>query len=532
MPSHRVSPVTICAALTAMTALIGTAGPALAAALPASVPVPGSVTQVRGLNGCYTSTGESTAGAGTCRAIRGGGGATTVAVSPDGRFAYVVGYGQLSSVAAESRPVLAVFSRDTKTGVLSQLVGKAGCFSDGGASQDGLNQCTKARDLGTGDATSIAISADGRFLYVASQNEVSGVDVGGIAIFSRNLKTGKLRQLPGTLGCISANGSSNEGPGTCEVGREVDLVSNVHITPDQKYLYASDYASQPHSGIAIFRRNTKTGALHQLAGKQGCITDNGTTDQSGSTVVCRAMPNIGSPWDIVTAGNKFVYIPDRDNDLVQAFKRDAKGGLVPLRGTGGCVSDDGESPLGPFSCVDGRGLFDVERAVLSRNGAFIYTNGYAAPSPIAVLNRNRRTGLLSQRNGRQACISADGETGDSDWRCRTDAALAGGYAGTLSPDGRTLYYAESGLGSSEPSALAIFRVDRVNGNFSPLPGTLGCVTYDGSSAAGPGTCQTAPAISGAYQVTTAGDGADVYVAVESGSSAANFGGVDFLHAVP
>jgi DNA-binding beta-propeller fold protein YncE len=500
---------------------------------PAAGPAPGSVTQVSGKNGCYTDTGASSAGAKTCRAIRGGSDATTVAISPDGRFAYVVGYGLSNDPdPALGGPVLAAFSRNTKTGVLTQLRGKAGCLSQDGASQNGLGQCTKARDLGSGDAISIAISSNGRFLYVASQYDDSGTAVGGIVIFRRSLKTGRLLQLAGTLGCITADGSSNKGPGTCAVGREVDDISAVHITPDQKYLYASNYDSQPYSGIAIFRRNLNTGALRQLAGREGCITDNGMTPQSGGKQVCRAMPNVGSPWDVATPGNKFVYIPDRDNDLVQAFRRDAQGGLVPLTGKGACVSDSGSSPLGAGSCVAGRGLFDVERAVPSQNGAFIYTNGFSEPSPIAVLDRNQKTGLLSQRTGRAACVSADGTTGDNPaLHCRIDPALGGGYAGALSPDGKTLYYAEYGNGGGTLSSLAVFRVNKVSGSFSPLPGKLGCVTYNGSDAAGAGKCKVAPALQRAYQVAIAPGGVDVYVAVEA-TTGSSFGGIDFLRAVP
>jgi len=507
------------AALAAAAALL--AGPAQALAGPGSARVIGSVRQVAGLNGCYTDDGSSASGGpASCRRIRGGGDSTTLVVSPDGRFAYLDGYGSGGGNPAEAVPVLSVFSRDARTGVLHQLAGKAGCLSDSGGSPAGLHTCTSVRDLSTGDATSIAISADGRFVYVASQYEPSqGHEVGGIAVFSRSLKTGILRELAGKAGCVTANGSSNKGPGTCARAREVDDVSNVHITPDQKYLYASNYDGQPYSGIAIFRRNAETGALTQLAGKEGCITAGGVTAQSKVTQICRAMPNIGSPWDVATPGNTFAYIPDQSDNLVQAFWRDAKGGLKPLTGTGACVSDTGSSPLGPNTCVAGRGLYDVERAVLSKNGAHLYTNGYTAPSPIAVLDRNRTTGLLSQRSGAAACYSVDGTTGDSALSCRTDAALGGGYAGALSPSGQRLYYAEYGSGGFS-GGLVVFRVVRDSGRFAELGGKLGCVTSDGKDAAGPGMCQRGRAVGGAYQVFVYGS--DVYLASSSENGVALF----------
>jgi WD40-like Beta Propeller Repeat/LVIVD repeat len=505
------------AAGTPASAGVGSARVAPAAAL-------GSVHQLPGKNGCYTADGSSDGTPGLCRKVRGNGQASTIVIAPGGRFAYVDGYGDRTAAThAEKLPVLSVFARNPGTGALTQLPGKSGCFSDSGFSQNGAHQCTKARDIGSGDATSIAISSDGRFVYVASQNETaSSKAYGGIAVFSRNTRTGTLRQLPGKLGCVSASGLSNAGRHTCTAGREVDDTSSLHITPDQKYLYASNYDSPPHSGIAVFRRSPATGALVQLAGKEGCVTDNGRTLQSGSKVVCRAMPNIGAPWDVATPGNRFAYIPDRNNDLVQAFRRDSKGGLIPLKGKGACVSDSGSSPLGTNTCVQGRGLFDVERAVLSKNTRFIYTNSYSAPSPIAVLNRNVHTGLLSERSGPSACISGNGSTGDSALTCRVGRAIDGGYAGILSPDGRTLYYAEDGTGSPADSGLVIFRVSPATGAFSQLAGTAGCVTPDGSSQAGPGTCHAGRAVEGGYQVALGSGGRFLYLAASGADGVAAF----------
>ena len=514
----KLRPVAL-ASVAGLATLLVTPGTALAS----PQPVTGSVTQVAGLNGCYTTAGSSTAGAGTCRNIRGGNGSTSIVISPDGRSAYLVGYGFHNTSGV---PVLSVFRRDGSTGVLHQLAGKKGCFSRDGSSEDGAGTCTNARNLDSGDAASLTISRDGRFVYVASQFELPGnVRVGGIAVFRRSLSDGSLHQLKGKLGCLSATGQSEDGPGTCAVARELDSVSNVHITPDQKYLYASVYDAPPHSGIAIFRRSTANGTLRQLKGKDGCVTDDGTTGQSGAMVVCRAMPNLGDPWDVATPDNRFAYVPDKSHNLVQAFRRNSAGGLVPVTGKGGCVSDTGASPLGAGTCVNGRGLADVERAVLSKNKRFIYTNSFVNPAPIAVLNRSLLTGKLSQRGGTAACVSRDGTSGDTTETCRNGRALSGGYAGVLAPNGRTLYFAEYGQ-SGNGNGLVIFRVAPKAGGFRQLASTLGCVTADGSSEDGAGTCATARAVGGAYQVALASGGRDVYLAAYGGD------GVALFHATP
>jgi hypothetical protein len=474
----------------------------------------GSVHQASGKNGCYTSDGSSEAGADTCHNIRGGEGSTTLTISPDGHFAYLVGYGNSESNVPP--PVLSIFHRNNKNGKLQQLPGKSGCFSHDGSSEDGPDTCTKARDLDSGDATSIVISRDGRSLYVASQYSPSPKDIGGIAVFKRNLKTGTLRQPRGKAGCVVAVAYKN-----CAVAREVDDTSNLQITPDQKYLYASNYDNPPHSGIAIFKRNAESGTLRQLSGSNGCVTDAGTTVQSGTTKVCRAMPNLSSPWDVATPDNHFAYIPAAYNNinLVQAFKRNAKGGLIPLKGKGGCVSDTATSPAG--QCVKGHGLSNPERALLSKNKSFIYVGSYQPPSPIVVLNRNLKTGLLSERRGLAACISLDGNTGDGIGSCRDGRAINGEYAGAITPDGRTLYFSEY-----TADALASFRLSPKTGAFSQLRGKFGCVTPDGSSEEGSATCQKGRAIAGAYQVELGSGGRDVYV------SAYNDNGVALFHAAP
>jgi 6-phosphogluconolactonase (cycloisomerase 2 family) len=470
----------------------------------------GSVHQAPGKAGCYSADGSSAAGPATCRNIRGGTEATTLTISPDARFAYLVGYGHAFTPPLVP-PVLSAFRRNPRNGALHQLSGKSGCFSIDGSSEDGPNTCYKARDLNTGDATSIVISRDGRFLYVASQLTQSTTEVGGIAVFARNLTTGKLHQLKGKAGCVTAVAYKG-----CAIAREVTAVSNLHFSPDHKYLYASDYDSPPHSGIAIFKLDSKNGTLHQLKGKNGCLSDDGTTIPSGLTKVCRAMPNLSDPWDIATPDNRFAYVPAAYNNtnLVQAFKRTAQGGLVPVKGKRSCVSDTGLSPAG--SCVHGRGLFNPERAVLSKNDRFLYVASYMSPSPIAVLNRNPKTGLLSERPGTAACISLTGASGDGS-TCRNGRALDGAYAGALSPNGKTLYFPEF-----SSNALVIFRISPKTGAFKQLRGKFGCVTPDGSSEDGAHTCEKGRAIEGAYQVALASKGHDVYVAGSNGNGVALF----------
>jgi hypothetical protein len=468
----------------------------------------GSVKQVPGKDGCYTTDGASEDGAGTCRKIRGGGENTTVTLSPDARFAYIVGYG-----AGTTNPVLSILRRSKSDGTLRQLPGKAGCFSRDGSSLDGAGTCRRARLLDTGDGHSLAISRDGRFLYGASQDN----DAAGVTIFKRNRDSGKLRQLSGKRGCIDPDGAHG-----CAKGREVDDSASVHISPDQRFLYVSNYNSAPTGGIAVFRRNLRNGTLHQLSGKDGCVTQDGTTDTTGTAHPCRAAAGLDEVFEVGAPDNRFVYAPNRTDDLVPVLKRNGRGGLVQLPGKAGCISDTGASSAGPGTCRKGHGLDDAERVVPSKGGRFLYIQGFNGDvTAMAVLRRNLKDGSLSEAAGPNSCISQDGSGVDGANTCQDGRALDGGYAGDLSADGKTLYYTERSAGS-----LVIVRVNPKQRTFHQLPGKLGCVTSDGSSEDGAGTCMDGRAVSRAYEATVGPGGRDVYLASE-----ADNGGIALFHAV-
>ena len=69
------------------------------------------------------------------------------------------------------------------------------------------------------ETESAIVSPDGRNVYVGSYPN-SGAGLGaGFAIFKRNTKTGALTQLSGKPGCLTTDGSSNAGAGTCTEAR-------------------------------------------------------------------------------------------------------------------------------------------------------------------------------------------------------------------------------------------------------------------------------------------------------------------------
>lgn len=127
----------------------------------------GALRQAAGAAGCVAEGGAS----GCARAF-GLRGARGVAVSPDGRSVYAGAY---------SASAVTSFSRNAVTGALEQLQGRAGCvsYSRTAGAKAQTPGCAPAR--GVKQAWSVAVSADGRFVYTG----VGGDGNSGLAVFRR-----------------------------------------------------------------------------------------------------------------------------------------------------------------------------------------------------------------------------------------------------------------------------------------------------------------------------------------------------------
>jgi DNA-binding beta-propeller fold protein YncE len=179
-------------------------------------------------------------------------GPASVAVSSDGRNVYIA--------SAEGGGAIAAFARDSMTGALRQLPGRAGCVN-----RRGRACCARGRALSV--PMSVAVSRDGRNLYVASLLS------DGVAVFARDPVTGALRQLPGRRGCVSRRG--REG---CARGRALETPESVTVRPDDRNVYVASTVSRHTSGnssrdaVSVFARDSMTGALRQLRGRAGCVS--------------------------------------------------------------------------------------------------------------------------------------------------------------------------------------------------------------------------------------------------------------------
>jgi DNA-binding beta-propeller fold protein YncE len=399
----------------------------------------GELSQKQGPAGCISLSGAE--GCARATAIDG---TIDVVVSPDGRNAYVAGFGS---------DTVATFDRDPATGALSQKPGTDACIAEVGS----RDKCAPAHGLN--GAAGLAISPDGRNLYVAA------LESDAVAVLDRNPATGVLTQDGAPGGCISQAGADG-----CAPGRALDGPGSVTVSADGRNVYVTSAFA---NAVAAFRRDA-AGDLAQLPGAAGCISEDGTGG------ACEDGRGLLDPLDLAASPDGAnVYVAALGSDSLAVFVRDpATGSLaqasdraglndpngVTLSPDGGSVYvttsgalmgvfDRGASGTLTFNscltekgsggvCVATPGMDGASDVAVSPDGASVYLAGNRS---LLSFDRNAVTRALTQKPG---CISSDGTGG----ACQVGRGMTGIESGlTVSPDGRSVY-----LTAGETDAIAIF----------------------------------------------------------------------------
>lgn len=180
-----------------------------------------------------------------CRRVRGIRTARSITLSADGRFAYVAAIDE----------AVGVFRR-LPAGGLRQLRGRAGCITNARRNPS----CAPARGLF--GPHRVTLSPDGRFAYLASKRRAGAG--GALDVFRRDPRSGRLRQLAGAAGCLTEGGPA---PG-CGGARAVEGGHQVLLDRGGRTLIVS---SDRGAGLAVFRRDARTGRVQQLRGARGCL---------------------------------------------------------------------------------------------------------------------------------------------------------------------------------------------------------------------------------------------------------------------
>jgi sugar lactone lactonase YvrE len=369
-----------------------------------------------GLNGCIDPPQDSL------------GNARSVAVSPDGRSLYVAAFAGDSVTA---------FTRDPHTGALAFQ----GCIANGGA-----NGCIDPAIDSLSGATGVAVSPDGKSVYVATYAGAS------VTHLTRDISTGFLTYQ----GCI-ANGSANG----CIDPPQDSLAGafGVAVSPDNQSIYVA-------SVVGDLARDTSGGLTHGFIGYQGCIANGGANG-----CVDPPQDSLGVASGIaVSPDNKSVYVASDAGQSVTHLTRDTSGGLTHgFIGYQGCVAD-----LGANGCVDPPqdslgGAFGV--AVSSDNQS-VYVASLRANS-ITHLTRDISTGLI----GYQGCIANGGANGCVD---PPQDSLANALELAVSPDGKSVYAAAADANSLTAFATALPSA-KCAGREATVVGTAGRDRLKGTS---------------------------------------------------
>jgi 6-phosphogluconolactonase (cycloisomerase 2 family) len=360
----------------------------VAAATPASVtsfgvaPGNGLLQQLNLGAGCLASVAQD--GCGEARALEG---ASAIVVSPDNLHVYV---------ASATAGAVTSFARQPN-GSLVQLAGVAGCISS-----TALTGCSSAQSLGGADA--LAISPDGRFVYVAAGSADS------VLVFSRDPATGRLTQLAGTAGCLRANRTD------CAPVTGLDGPAAIVIAPDGTSLYVASSAGT----LTSFQRNATSGALTQLPLGVGCLSD-------GELAACTAVGGLARASALaITPDGHTLIAAGTDDDAVVSFRRDpAAGALTRVSCVSGSTATAGCTPST---------LMGGPRALVVRpNGLQVWVAASRGDS-VVTLQIDPATGTLTPTAGLGGCLR---RLASSD--CRAARALDDPRGLASSADGSHVY---------------------------------------------------------------------------------------------
>jgi DNA-binding beta-propeller fold protein YncE len=452
---------------------------------------PGSLVQLSEGAGCLRAAPNRERCA---RAVAIGGG--PVAASADGRSVYVGG-----------RTSVAVFARDRR-GALRQLGGSEGCVDYHlivGEPRANA-RCAKGKLLWP---TSEALSRDGRNLYVASWADDPHGDrsdnYSDLAVFARDRRTGAVRQLAGTNGCL---GPSRRGG--CAIARALFGPTSVVVSPDDRNVYVGSFG-----GLAAFARNLRNGALRQLGGTAGCLLVRGRTAR------CSHRGAFGQLWPAVLAvsrdgRNVYALTSDGAREALLVFRRDrSTGALTRLRARDGCVAAPAlniaactaaPSLAGPSFCFS---------LALSPDGRNLY---FGSCGDITVFSRDPASGGLTQLPGVDGCLDASGAPGHP---CAGDTGTEPQTSIAISPDGKSFYFAFNIGRKAAPGGIAVFSRNATDGSLTRLGATNGCITETGSR----GACTKARGLESPSQLAISPDGRNVYASGFTGRECCEDGNV-------
>ena len=408
----------------------------LAAAAGASaLGVYGGPSALAGAGGCLHDPNAQQDADPACLGVADGlAGAQALTVSPDGANVYVAGEDAVVALARDRssgalRPVLS-----PSAGACVAASASAGCATG---------------DVALNGADAVAVSPDGRFVYVGASDtasvsafarEPSGalapVAPTVLASASRNGRGRHAKPPPTTpyFGCVAGAGLTGVAQPRC--GASVGGLNGVDalaISPDGRYLYAVSYGLRPgQDSVVALQIEPRSGALRPLPSGGGCWQSLPGSD-------CPAVAGLeGASAITISPEGRFVYVASQVSGAVRGFTRNGStGALAPLDGDGGCVSSGNYADMDKSCELKVPQLGGARSLALSPDGRELYVAAFS-PGAVVTLGRNPSTGRLLALPPN--CLQAQ-----ADSSCPTGRTLLRGAAAlALAPGGRVLYVLAEG----------------------------------------------------------------------------------------
>jgi 6-phosphogluconolactonase (cycloisomerase 2 family) len=335
---------------------------------------------ISGPRGCLHDPRHEPAAGQTCPGIAYGLlGASAVAASEDGANVYV----------AAGNDVVAL-ARSGSTGALRPALSPSArsCIS-----AEKSSPCA-VKDTALNGADALAVSPDGRFVYVGASNSAT------VSAFARGAH-GLLEPLPAStkrrarskpwFGCVA--GAPLAGLARHECAGQLHALNGVAAlasSPDGRYLYAVSSGLVPgEDSIVALQRDPRGGGLRPPAGAGGCV-------QSLPGSGCRDLAGLEGASAITISGDgRFAYVASAVSGAVRGFRLNrAKGTLIPLYGPGGCISSGERAPHDVPCNTREAQLAGARSIALSPDGRQLYVAAFD-PGAVVVLQRAPATGTLS-----------------------------------------------------------------------------------------------------------------------------------------
>jgi uncharacterized repeat protein (TIGR01451 family) len=343
-------------------------------------------------------------GAGGLTSGLGGATSVTVGADPDGVGGPLTEYVYATGVLDNA---LAVFGRDSVSGMLSLNQTIANGDVLGGATVQGLQ-----------GAHDVVVSADGRFIYVASQVDDA------VAVFSAADNGSGQLQLS-FLGAVSDAGLDQASPTPNTIDGLNQAVALV-LSADNKHLYV---VGANDNAVAVFERNVVTGLLTFVEALFDGV--NGISGLDGPVDV------ISTPVTGVSDGGQ-VYVVGANSASIAVFQRNAITGALTFSE----VHDQSSS---------GYDLSGANGLSLAANGEQLYLVAGLSHS-VSAFSRNsdNASGSYGSLTPLQHLSDATGTPG-----------LVGAEAVQVSPDGFQVYVA-----SYTSDAIVYFNRDDLDGSLN------------------------------------------------------------------